>query len=105
MDAATATLIASTFGTLAVSVLNYMREGRAHKWAEEAHEEDKKDREQTATSLHAKIDDAQQDIAAGTKAAAAAYEVANNVNDKLVAIGEVRTMKGQDQQRRKDDNA
>ena len=38
-------------------------------------------------------------------AAHSAYEVANNVNDKLVAIGDVRTMKGQEQQRRKEDRA
>jgi hypothetical protein len=101
VDAATATLIASTFGTLAVSVLNYMREGRQHRWAREAREEDNAEHYKNTEVIKGKIEDAQQDIAAGSAAASAAYDVANTLNEKIASIGQVRLA----EQRRQDDHS
>lgn len=126
MDGATASLLASSLATLTVGVLTYMREGRAHRWAREQSEADAKARleqaeivkqerletaaalkEHTARNLAAAADrvvdqvgEAREEIKSGARAAAAAYEVANNVNDKLVAIGEARVKGGSEADRR-----
>jgi hypothetical protein len=103
MDTSTATLLASTFSTLAIGILNYLREGRTHKWAQEAREEDRVEHERTTTVISEKIDQAQEQIAKGTDAAAAAYDVGNHINDKLLAIGQVRVKAGEDLKRREED--
>jgi hypothetical protein len=103
MDASTAALLTSTFGTLLVGVLNYLREGRAHTWAREAREEDLQEHRQSSQVIASKIDDAQHEIASGSAAASAAYDVANTLNEKIAAIGQVRIASEQ-QQRRIDDH-
>jgi hypothetical protein len=91
MDAATATLFASTFGTLAVGILNYLREGRQHRWAREAREEDRTERLDVAEKVHGQLVAARQEIADGTAAASTAVDVAKHIDEKIVAIGNVRT--------------
>ncbi len=105
LDPATSTIIATSVTGLFVTLLNYFREARAHRWAVEQSQRDREERERiaaevkashvavaatlaqttqdTATALGQKID-------ANTEINVKALDVANNVNDKLVAIGEAR---------------
>jgi hypothetical protein len=105
MDAPTATLLASTLSTLGIALLNYFREGRIHRWAQDAREEDRAEHERTTSVISEKIDQAQEQIAKGTDAAAAAYDVGNHINDKLLAIGQVRVKDGEALKRRAEDDA
>lgn len=112
IDATTATILGSTLTGLTISVLSYLREGRAHKWAVEQSERDRKERLKTAEELklqHAeasahlaqntravgteiveRIEEAKAKIDENTLVSVQAFAEANNINEKIVAIGEAR---------------
>lgn len=112
IDPTTATILGSTLTGLAISILNYLRESRAHRWAVEQSERDKKERLATAEELkrqheqaamaitlntqHAaavlsdKIDQTQAKIDENTQLSMKAFTEANNINEKIAAIGEAR---------------
>lgn len=113
MDTATATILITTLcGTLVTvitTLLNYFKEGRAHKWQIEQAEIDRADRERIAkevkvhTAYAANIVAADSRITAkaitdkldeNTEISIRAFDEANGINKKILAIGEVRRKDG-----------
>lgn len=115
-DAGQITIIAGALvgilTNLIMQVMTYMREGRAHKWAKEQAEVERKERIRVAAEMKAQHEQAAMAITLNTQHAAAvlgqkiddntaltvegisksekAIEIGNNVNEKLVLIGEAR---------------
>lgn len=98
MDAATITVICTSFLTLFGVILNYLREGRAHRWLVEQSERDQAERlrvaeelkQHTATKaavLTAKIDENTAVNVAAIAAGEKAYTEANNLSMKIHASG------------------
>lgn len=67
MDAATITILCTSIATLVGLVLNYLREGRAHKWAKDEADAARAERIQTALELKAHTDASALSVAANTK--------------------------------------
>lgn len=102
LDGPSLVIIVTTLGasvsTLFVGIMQYLREGRSHRWQVEQSERNSAERQQVAADLTDKIDE-------NTELSKAAFTEANNVNMKIAAIGEVRTgAAGLNQGRRRDDH-
>lgn len=108
-DAGAITIIVGALGgiasTLILQIMSYLREGRAHRWLQEQSALDRRERLATAEELKRQHEEAAMTITLNTQHAAAvlsqkiddnteisvkAFDAANNVNEKLVAIGEAR---------------
>lgn len=87
IDPTVATVLITTLGTVAgtfiLQLMSMIREGKQHKWQREQAEWDRSERIKAATVLGDKID-------TNTEISVKAFDVANNVNEKLVAIGQAR---------------
>lgn len=113
IDTATATILITTLcGTLVTvitTILNFIREGRAHNWQVEQADRDRKDRERIASEVKVHAAYAANMVAADTKAgmtqlsnkmdenteiSVRAFDEANGVNKKILAIGELRMRDG-----------
>lgn len=113
IDNATATILITTLcgtiGSLATAILNYFREGRAHDWQVKQAELDRKDRERIAAEVKAHAAYAANVVAAdsretakalstkldeNTEISVRAFDEANGVNKKILAIGELRVKDG-----------
>lgn len=109
LDPAILTLLISTLcgtaATLFAQIMSYMREGRAHKWQREQADREAADRIATAQEVKTHAAYAANVIAADAKASAKvladkidentevsvrAFDEANGVNKKILAIGELR---------------
>lgn len=67
MDAATATILCSSLATLGGIVATYLRESRAHRWAQEEADAARKERIQTAADLKAHTELSALNVAADTQ--------------------------------------
>lgn len=109
IDPAVLTLLISTLcgtvATLATGILSYMREGRAHKWQQDLAAHEARERQEIAAEVKAHAAYAANVVAATTKAgvdtivskidentevSVRAFDEANGVNKKILAIGELR---------------
>lgn len=92
----------------ALQILQYKREDRAHRWAVEQSEQDRRERHRDALDMKAHTDlkaEAVQDkaieqaskivtkIEENTAISQRAFKEANDVNKKILAIGEIRLRK------------
>lgn len=101
LDTGAITIIVTTLGTtittLVMQVISWMREGRRHKWEVEQLIWDRKERVRVAEALRKHTDVKAEQLVSkideNTEISSKAFEVANNVNEKLVAIGEARLKK------------
>lgn len=108
-DAAAMTIIVTTLiaaaGNVLIGLMQFIREGRAHKWAMQQAKDDRDHREAIADALVKKTEEAAAKVAANTlrgvatladkidentEISAAAFREANGVNQKIAAIGEMR---------------
>jgi hypothetical protein len=96
-DSGIIALVVAAIGAFTTGIANlfamywqYQREGRAHQWIVDKEDRDNAHRQamalQTQQTIATKIDKTDENVAAFA-------EIANNVNNKLVAIGEVRMRK------------
>lgn len=102
------TILGATISTLIMQIAQWMREGRKHKWEVDQMMWDRKDRQRVAQDMKDHADRRTAALATkideNTEISVKAFDVANNVNEKLVAIGEARMKApGVDHHLRKDD--
>lgn len=104
-DFTTATVVAGVVTTVVMAVLQYIREGRTHRWMVEQNQLDRQERIEIAARLQLHHDITAQQVKANTTAGvkelvkkidentamnSEALQVANGVNDKILAIGGLR---------------
>lgn len=102
LDPGTIAIIATTLGTtittLILQIMAWKREGRKHEWEIDQLVWDRKERIRVAEELRKHTDNKAEQLVSkideNTNISAKAFEVANNVNEKLVAIGEARLKQG-----------
>ncbi len=96
MDSATLTVILSTFGvsmiTLIVQVLQFLREGRQHRWVMEQAQFEQGERQRfaatAAANTKAGVAVLSDQIAENTEISKAAFKEANSVNLKIATLGQ-----------------
>lgn len=77
------TTLCSTFASLVLGILTYLRESRAHRWQVEQAKFDLIHRTSIGETLKSKIEE-------NTEISVSAFKEANDINRKIQAIGEMR---------------